>query len=74
MNEHTWRDDNDYDCGSCHFPPEPPGDCLSDMDLDDVPDDNDNCPEAPNPNQEDANEDGIGDACSGVQIKLKPAA
>ena len=69
VNEHTWRD-NGYDCGSCHFPPGPPGDCLSDMDIDDVPDDNDNCPEAFNPNQEDANGDGIGDACSGVPIYI----
>ena len=34
-----------------------------DIDNDGVLNDDDNCPETPNPNQEDSDEDGIGDAC-----------
>ncbi len=36
---------------------------LLDLDFDDVPDENDNCPDAPNPSQADFDEDGIGDRC-----------
>jgi len=36
---------------------------LSDSDGDGIPDGSDNCPDTPNPNQEDADNDGIGDAC-----------
>ncbi len=36
---------------------------LSDRDGDGVPDNEDNCPDHPNPDQEDADGDGIGDAC-----------
>jgi hypothetical protein len=34
-----------------------------DMDADGVPDVQDNCPNVPNPDQADANRNGIGDAC-----------
>ena len=42
-----------------------PGVCAveSDGDLDSVPDDADNCPDASNPDQADADKDGIGDMC-----------
>ena len=41
-----------------------PGDaCFGDTDGDGVDDADDNCLIAPNPDQEDANNDGLGDAC-----------
>ncbi len=36
---------------------------IEDQDGDDVFDNEDNCPQTSNPNQEDTNEDGVGDAC-----------
>jgi len=43
--------------GSCVDP------ALTDTDIDGIADPCDNCPEASNPDQEDSNDDGIGDAC-----------
>ena len=37
--------------------------CVIDADGDGDPDSNDNCPNTPNPNQEDFDGDGVGDAC-----------
>jgi hypothetical protein len=37
--------------------------CRSDRDGDGVPDEDDNCPDTPNPDQEDMDGDGDGDAC-----------
>jgi hypothetical protein len=39
------------------------GQPLNDRDGDGVPDDEDNCPDVPNPDQSDGDGDGIGDAC-----------
>ena len=43
--------------------------CISDLDEDDICDENDNCPDEYNPNQEDSNNDGIGDACDGIGLE-----
>ncbi|MCP4544459.1 MAG: ExeM/NucH family extracellular endonuclease, partial [Chloroflexi bacterium] len=40
---------------------------LTDSDGDGIPDDADNCPDTPNPGQEDIDNDGIGDACDDCQ-------
>jgi hypothetical protein len=45
----------------------PGGPAASDRDADLVPDHEDNCPDAPNPRQEDADADGTGDACGCVE-------
>ena len=39
---------------------------LADRDGDGVPDDDDNCPDAPNPDQADRDGDGVGDACEPI--------
>jgi len=39
------------------------GDCLPDVDLDGVPDVDDNCPQDSNPDQADTDGNGVGDAC-----------
>jgi hypothetical protein len=55
--------------GTCYDElPEPPEDPPDDEDLKDgdedgIPDDEDNCPDVPNPDQTDSDGDGIGDAC-----------
>ena len=48
-----------YDCD---------GNCINDLDNDQVCDELDNCPENYNPNQEDFNLDDIGDACDGIGL------
>jgi hypothetical protein len=47
-----------FPIGTYFFEPD-----LDDIDADGVPNDEDNCPETPNPNQEDADDDGVGDVC-----------
>ncbi len=43
--------------------------CISDVDLDTVCDENDNCPDVFNPNQEDSNNDGVGDLCDEISLE-----
>lgn len=45
---------------------------TSDLDLDGIPDRNDNCPLMPNPLQEDTDNDGIGDACDNCPLVSNP--
>ena len=47
---------------ACTFGTDP---CIpnADTDQDGIPDEADNCPDTPNPDQEDADGDGVGDAC-----------
>ncbi len=42
--------------------------CISDLDEDEICDENDNCPDEYNPNQEDSNNDGIGDECDQTNL------
>ncbi|MFB6262655.1 MAG: thrombospondin type 3 repeat-containing protein [Bradymonadaceae bacterium] len=43
---------------------EPAGVCAADFDGDGIGDASDNCPQAPNPDQDDGDDDGTGDACT----------
>jgi hypothetical protein len=45
---------------------------MVDSDGDGTPDDNDNCPTAPNPNQEDSDGDSVGDACDNCVLVANP--
>ena len=54
--------ENLCDIGSCKLINRP-ATGLPDADNDGIPDDADNCPDDPNPNQEDSDLDLIGDAC-----------
>ena len=59
------------DDNSCEYPIEfydCEGTCLDDGDLDFLCDQIDNCVDIYNPNQEDFNNDGVGDACDGLSI------
>ncbi len=50
--------DNDGVCDNAIIPP-----VVNDQDGDNIPDDADNCPALPNPDQNDTDGDGTGDAC-----------
>jgi len=57
--------------GSCEYPEQYydcNGECLNDNDGDQVCNEIDNCPLVYNPDQLDFNNDGIGDACDGVNL------
>jgi hypothetical protein len=58
----TGRDPDLCDVGTCLFQNRR-ADPIPDSDHDGVPDDADNCPDDPNPNQEDSDLDLIGDVC-----------
>ena len=60
-----------FDDGSCLYAEayyDCDGNCVNDLDNDQVCDEIDNCPEDYNPNQEDFNSDDIGDACDGIGL------
>ncbi|CAN5262805.1 hypothetical protein BH23BAC2_BH23BAC2_22170 [soil metagenome] len=50
------------------------GNTPGDDDGDGVPNEDDNCPNVPNPNQEDSDGDGIGDACDGCPGEAGPGS
>ncbi len=47
---------------------------LTDEDGDGVNDNDDNCPDAPNPDQADVDEDGVGDICAAADLSLTLSA
>jgi len=60
------------DDGSCEYPVEfydCNGICINDTDNDTWCNELDNCPETNNPNQEDFDNDGVGDACDGLSVE-----
>ena len=44
------------------------GNCVFDIDIDNICDEIDNCPDTYNPNQDDFDLDGIGDSCDGLSL------
>ena len=57
--------------GSCEYPEQYydcSGNCINDIDGDEWCNEVDNCPLVFNPNQEDMNNDGVGDACDGINL------
>jgi hypothetical protein len=65
----TEKDKDEDGTPDCHdaCPDKPYEDADKDSDEDEIPDDCDNCPDIQNPNQEDADEDGTGDACAQIE-------
>ncbi len=59
-NTYNWQDTSAT--GGCQHP-------CADKDGDDVSDNTDNCPDVPNPNQDDADLDQVGDACDNCPSK-----
>lgn len=47
---------------------------VADADHDGIPDATDNCPNTPNPDQEDSDHDGVGDACEVLPPPVPPVA
>ena len=67
----NYYQDANVDDGSCEYAEQYydcEDNCINDLDLDEVCDELDNCPEDYNPNQEDFNFDGLGDACDGIGL------
>ena len=53
-------------------PPPPPPAAPPDKDKDGVPDFKDNCPDVPNPDQQDLDHNGVGDKCQAGPIIIPP--